>query len=753
MPIQQILPDGRVRIKNSTTGETKDVAPVELGKYNPALIDQYQSMVKTPTPQTQQTPQVQQQPATQQNAPMIPQQPQEPSMITKVGNAGISALKAVFSAPTRFGKGIGNAIDATTQSANQDVITKNAMANSDALRNAAIRASQSGDKAKATKLFEMSRKALGPIQKVALGTEKNLATGQEDLTKGAVGTGSFFIPGGNTPLGRIGSNMVAGGMQGYGNSSTGNEVADTMGGAAIAGAISGTGEAIGAGFNLAKKGIGKIKDIASNKAVQGYGKATPTMYANAVEDHGIDINNLVKKYVPAGADYNTMLGDVSKRGNGGVLGFKMGQAENTIQKAVDAAGATVRVSGDDVIKELTAQRRLMKQTVGNERNVAALDEIIKETKKLFKNGMSTKQLLTLKRAADSKFGAAVVDESTGSVAAQAQKVLANFARNKLKVMLPTVADALETETELYTLKPLLNRARGTLNTQGSQIRKGSFQGVTDIVNPFAYTDAAMNTPQISSRMFGNKTGIGATPAAAKTSQNIVPKVLSSTAVGLLNNRDNQTYNKQDTVDQTDSQNHDTSITDQGLGATPPKYLNPYNQPPEALYREYQNALNFGDNKTAAKLRQMYEDETAYQKNNKTAEPKKTEKQQMFANSAVAAKQALNLLNTNNVSTGLGQKQLGKIGEVFGTNSSDQQKYRSSLAIARTTVRSALLGSQMSPGEMESIAAFIPEFDDAPSTAKSKLNTFIELMNTFGKNLEGTAPDYSGLGANPQQAMQ
>lgn len=722
-------------VKFKPTGQLGNIPDNE---YDPSI---YEPASGGSTPP--QTPQVQSQPAAQQQAPMIPQQPQEDSMITKVGNAGISTLKSIFSAPTRFGKGIGNAIDATTQSANQDVITKNAMANSDALRNAAIRASQSGDKAKATKLFEMSRKALGPIQKVALGTEKNLATGQEDLTKGAVGTGSFFIPGGNTPLGRIGSNMVAGGMQGYGNSKTGNEVADTMGGAATAGVISGGLEATGATYNLAKKGLGKIKDIASNKAVQGYGKATPTMYANAVEDHGIDINNLVKKYVPAGADYNTMLGDVSKRGNGGVLGFKMGQAENTIQKAVDAAGATVRVSGDDVIKELTAQRRLMKQTVGNERNVAALDEIIKETKKLFKNGMSTKQLLTLKRAADSKFGAAVVDESTGSVAAQAQKVLANFARNKLKVMLPTVADALETETELYILKPLLNRARGTLNTQGSQIRKGSFQGVTDIVNPFAYTDAAMNTPQISSRMFGNKTGIGATPAAAKTSQNIVPKVLSSTAVGLLNNRDNQTYNKQDTVDQTDSQNHDTSIPDSGLGATPPKYLNPYNQPPEALYRESWNAKRFGDTKTADDLMRMYKDEIQNQKDNKAATPKQK--------SSAAAKDLSRNQTGLKAVTELEQIVNNDPNQILAASvpgSLGARKYRDLWGSVIDTIGTNRTGAAYTTEQRKDYAYMLPMVGDSVDTIAWKMRNIRAEIQNYKDNLSNSS-DTLTLPANPQ----
>lgn len=46
MPINQILPDGRVRIVNSKTGQTKDVAPEELGSYNPRLVTDYQEALQ-----------------------------------------------------------------------------------------------------------------------------------------------------------------------------------------------------------------------------------------------------------------------------------------------------------------------------------------------------------------------------------------------------------------------------------------------------------------------------------------------------------------------------------------------------------------------------------------------------------------------------------------------------------------------------------------------------------------------------------
>lgn len=109
----------------------------------------------------------------------------------------------------------------------------------------------------------------------------------------------------------------------------------------------------------------------------------------------------------------------------------------------------------------------------------------------------------------------------------------------------------------------------------------------------------------------------------------------------------------------------------------------------------------------------------------------TEKERMFQNAGYAAQQALDLLESGGISTGIGQGIAGSAGEKLGTNSMEQQRYRSSLALARTAARNALLGANMTEKEMESINAFIPEFNDAPETAREKLNTFIEMMDQFG----------------------
>lgn len=110
--------------------------------------------------------------------------------------------------------------------------------------------------------------------------------------------------------------------------------------------------------------------------------------------------------------------------------------------------------------------------------------------------------------------------------------------------------------------------------------------------------------------------------------------------------------------------------------------------------------------------------------------KKTEKQAAFANAAQSGEYALNLLSSGQVNSGFGQGVAGAWGERFGSNSATQQDYRSTIAAARTLARNAMLGANMSPKELESLSALIPEYSDDPEIAKQKLTTFVRVMNQY-----------------------
>lgn len=132
--------------------------------------------------------------------------------------------------------------------------------------------------------------------------------------------------------------------------------------------------------------------------------------------------------------------------------------------------------------------------------------------------------------------------------------------------------------------------------------------------------------------------------------------------------------------------------------------------------------------------------------NPSVSGKLTEKQMAYQSAGVIAKNALTKLNSGNVSTGLGNKFFGNIGETLGTNSPEQQAYRSDIANMRTAIQNALLGANMSPKEMEQIMAAIPQYSDAPSIARSKLQSLITNLPIMAGNFQQVAPT-SGVDIN------
>ncbi len=109
--------------------------------------------------------------------------------------------------------------------------------------------------------------------------------------------------------------------------------------------------------------------------------------------------------------------------------------------------------------------------------------------------------------------------------------------------------------------------------------------------------------------------------------------------------------------------------------------------------------------------------------------KMTEKDKAFKSAGILAREALNLLD-NGVATGKFANIGQGISEFFGTSSPEVTTYRSYIANARTALRNAMLGANMSPKEMESLAAAIPSFTDEPAIARQKLTAFIHAMDVF-----------------------
>lgn len=269
---------------------------------------------------------------------------------------------------------------------------------------------------------------------------------------------------------------------------------------------------------LLKKTGGAIEGQAVQKTLQ----ASPSVARNAIEDHGLDINKIYKKNFGQETNYDTLLGDASARGGGGLFGEKINAAEQAIKSEIKGAGSTIRFSADKLTKAIEKEKATLKKTIGNDEKITAIDQLLTDTQERFKNGASASQLLALKRAADSKFGKAVTETDKGSVTTSVQKSLGNVSRGLLKSRFKNIKDALDTETELYTLKPILNSARGSENVSGKgKIGLGDIGALSPILfgNPLAAGAAFAGKKAIESPALLNKAG-GALQSTGKGIQQI-----------------------------------------------------------------------------------------------------------------------------------------------------------------------------------------------------------------------------------------
>lgn len=218
----------------------------------------------------------------------------------------------------------------------------------------------------------------------------------------------------------------------------------------------------------------------------------------------------------------------------------MTQAEGVISGVRKAAGSNFRLDGDAIISELKNQRKLLANSIGNDVKIAQLDKLIKQAEKKYVNGVTVNKALNTVRAANSKFGKAVTETTKGATVVSAQKAEANALRTALKEFFPEIDQALQTQEDIFTLRPLLNRARSqakvarTINAPLSYSnlnRSGSTGGIIGAVVggvPGAAIGAGaeigakalLNQPEIQSRLM--QLGQG----AAKQTPNILDQITS-----------------------------------------------------------------------------------------------------------------------------------------------------------------------------------------------------------------------------------
>lgn len=484
----------------------------------------------------------------------------------------------------------------------------------------------------------------------------------------------------------------------------------------------------------ATKPAGKLTKKASTEAAMRVHKASPSAYRKAV-DAGVDPNELVEKYVSKGATYDDLLGNVSKKNKGGILKKQLDEAEKVITATRKAAGSNIKLDGDDIIKGLKAELRTMKRGLGNERKAAALEKIIKAAEKKYSKGVTLNQALDTLRAANKKFGKSIIDDSSDAVVSSAQKLEANVLRGKIKSMFPDIADALDVQSEVLTLRPMLSHARATLNTQGSNLRVsrgGSIPIVSDLV------EGQLQKPEVASR-FLNKADGGVSKGVVGRVKGAIPSVnapkgttgITGQVVGRGINSPTQTTlpTAGELVRTTTGASSMPTPQPQQRGIEIDGVVYTLDDMRRAALIDQmkyggKNAARFAN--TIAIMEDMFPEEEP------TKPTKLTDKQRSFVGAGEIATEIEQLLEDPETKTGIGRGAIGKVQQTLGTENPAQTRLRSKIASARTIARNALLGANMSEAELESYLDATFDVSLPKEVFKARVRAFIEDMETMAQ---------------------
>lgn len=308
---------------------------------------------------------------------------------------------------------------------------------------------------------------------------------------------SFLTPygkGANIATKAIIPGLMQGGLLGL---SKDEASAESVGQSALTGGLVGgafglPGAIARTGGKAIQKMLGITPEVIAEKGAANFLKGTPSQYAKVIEQHGVNPNELVKKYVPKGVGYDEMLGATGERAKGGIIGTKLSQAEGKIQQTIKAAGSNQKISGQPIITALKEELKSLKGRLGDETKEKALEKIIAQAEQKYKDGSTLKKATDTLRSANSRFGASILETEAGAVATSAQKVEANALRRVLKDLYPELKDALDTQSDLLTLRPMINTARAKLLSSGTKA------GGIDFTRPGTLIEPVLQRPEVAS---------------------------------------------------------------------------------------------------------------------------------------------------------------------------------------------------------------------------------------------------------------
>lgn len=234
--------------------------------------------------------------------------------------------------------------------------------------------------------------------------------------------------------------------------------------------------------NLSSRAASNVRSRAAGSIL----KASPTAFERA-SDAGFDLTTSFRKWAPTlGKSFDEIVGPAGKSSRGNI-NKTIASLEDGITKVTNQAGRTVRLSGEDIIKDLKSELRILKPKLGSSNKVKQLEALIEEATKKYKNGLPTGKARQLLKTANREFGKSIVDTTGDAVIKSAQKVEANAIRNSLKRLFPQIGSALDNEAELLTLREVLKRAAATSRRTGFNFT--SNKGILGIPEKLLNTEA------------------------------------------------------------------------------------------------------------------------------------------------------------------------------------------------------------------------------------------------------------------------
>lgn len=259
------------------------------------------------------------------------------------------------------------------------------------------------------------------------------------------------------------------------------------------------------------KVAGAVGGNVTDRATTSFLKLTPSQTQRLL-DAGVDPANLARRASQFGSSPAEIIG---KAGNGGPLQQTISALEKGIQTTAKTAGNNVRIPGDEIIRALKAQRSSIGRELGGGARLKQLNQIIKDAEKKYSKGVTVQQARSILKEANERFGASVLDDTGDAIARAAQKLEGNTMREALKSRFPSIASALDDQSDLIQVREILKRARAIEKTQKFNV------GRFDITRPGSFIDPLLNNPRVSGRMLGR----GAVEAGAQ------PAGVSSLGIG------------------------------------------------------------------------------------------------------------------------------------------------------------------------------------------------------------------------------